>query len=109
MDNNYLYIKFISMKPKPASNTEPNQPEKLYQPPKAIAPEDKAFMLTIGQRLLDLQRQAGISTVELCRRLSISRYTYLLISTGQVYWNSEKVLKLIKYYGMDAASFFRSL
>ena len=109
MDVYYLYIKFSSMKPKPASNTEPNQPEKLYQPPKAVAPEDKEFMLAIAGRLLELQKKEGILTAELCRKVKISRYTYLLISTGQVYWNSEKVLKLIKYYSMDAASFFRSL
>lgn len=109
MDNNYLYIKFSSMKPKPASNTEPSQPEKLYQPPKAVAPEDKEFMLAIAGRLLELQKQEGIGTVELCRRVGISRYTYRLLTTGQVYWNSEKILKLIKYYGLDAASFFRSL
>jgi len=109
MDNNYLYIKFLSMKPKPASNTSPNQPEKLYQPPKAVAPEDKEFMLAVAGKLLELQKKEGILTAELCRKVKISRYTYLLISTGQVYWNSEKVLKLIKYYSMDAASFFRSL
>ncbi len=109
MDNNYLYIKFSSMKPKPASNTEPSQPDKLYQPPKAVAPEDKEFMLAIAGRLLELQKQEGILTAELCRRVGISRYTYLLITTGQVYWNSEKVLKLIKYYGLDATSFFKSL
>lgn len=97
------------MKPKPASNTKPNKPEKQYQPPKAVLPEDKAFMLAVAGRLLELQKQEGILTAELCRKVKISRYTYLLITTGQVYWNSEKVLKLIKYYGLDAASFFRYL
>ena len=97
------------MKPKPNGNTEPNQPEKLYQPPKAVAPEDKEFMLAVAGKLLELQKQEGILTAELCRKVGISRYTYLLITTGQVYWNSEKVLKLIKFYGMDAPTFFRSL
>lgn len=97
------------MKPKPASNTEPNQSGKKYQPPKPVAIEDKTFMLAIAGRLLELQKQEGISTAELCRSVKISRFTYLLITTGQVYWNSENVLKLIKYYGLDATSFFRSL
>jgi len=97
------------MKPKPASNTKPNQSEKQYQQPKTVAAEDKTFMLAIAVKLLELQKQEGIFTAELCRRVGISRYTYLLITTGQVYWNSEKVLKLIKYYGMDAVSFFRSV
>lgn len=97
------------MTQKPANNTKPNQSEKQYQPPKPVAPEDKEFMLTVAEKLLELQKQEGILTAELCRKLLISRYTYLLITTGQVYWNSEKVLKLIKYYGIDAASFFKSL
>ena len=97
------------MKPTPVSKTKPNQSEKLYQPPKPVTPEDQTFMLAVAGRLLELQKQDGIITVELCRRVGISRYTYLLISTGQVYWNSEKVLKLIKYYRLDATSFFRSL
>lgn len=97
------------MKPKPATNTKPNLSEKQYQPPKAVAPEDKEFMLAVAGKLLELQKQEGILTAELCRKIKISRYTYLLITTGQVYWNSEKVLKLIKHYGWDAASFFRSI
>jgi len=97
------------MKPKPASNTEPNQSGKKYQPPKPVIPEDQTFMLAVAGRLLELQKQKGILTAELCRKLLISRYTYLLITKGKVYWNSEKVLKLIKYYGLDAATFFRSL
>ena len=97
------------MKPKPAGKSKPNQSEKQYQPPKADAPEDKEFMLAVAGRLLELQKQKGILTAELCRKLLMSRYTYLLITKGQVYWNSEKVLKLIRYYDMDAASFFRSL
>ncbi len=97
------------MKPKPNGKTKPNPSEKQYLPPKAVAPEDKTFMLAIAGRLLELQKQEGIGTVELCRRVGISRYTYRMLTTGQVYWNSEKVLKLIKYYGQDATSFFRSL
>jgi len=97
------------MKPKPNGKTKPNPSEKQYLPPKAVAPEDKTFMLAVAGKLLELQKKEGILTAELCRRVGISRYTYLLITTGQVYWNSEKVLKLIKYYGIDAASFFRSL
>lgn len=97
------------MKPKPSSKPKPKQSEKQYQPPKPVIPEDKEFMLAVAGRLLELQKQEGIITAELCRMVGISRYTYLLIIRGQVYWNSEKVLKLIKFYGMDAASFFRSL
>ena len=97
------------MKPKPVSKTKPNQTEKLYQPPKPVTPEDQTFMLAIGHRLLELQKKEGILTAELCRRVGISRYTYLLITTGQVYWKSEKVSKLIKYYGLDVTSFFKSL
>lgn len=97
------------MKPKPTIDTEPKQSEKQYQPPKPVAPEDKTFMLAIAGKLLELQKKEGISTAELCRKVRISRYTYLLITTGQVYWNSENVLKLINYYGLDAKSFFKSL
>ena len=97
------------MKTKLTSNTEPNQPEKHYKPPKTVTPEDKEFMLAVAGKLLELQKKEGILTAELCRKVGISRYTYLLITTGQVYWNSEKVLKLIKYYGMETASFFRYL
>lgn len=97
------------MKQKRGKKTKPKQSEKQYQPPKPVTPEDQTFMLAIGQRLLELQKKEGILTAELCRRVGISRYTYLLISTGRVYWNSEKVLKLIKYYGLDATSFFKSL
>ena len=97
------------MKPKPAGKAKPKQSGKKYQPPKPVEPEDKEFMLAVAGKLLELQRKEGILTAELCRKLLISRYTYLLITKGQVYWNSEKVLKLIKYYGLDAASFFRSL
>mgnify|MGYP000956446194 CR=1 FL=1 len=109
MDNNYLYIKFSSMKHKSGKPAKPKQSGKQYQPPKSVTPEDQTFMLAIAGRLLELQKQEGILTAELCRRVGISRYTYLLITTGQVYWNSEKVLKLIKYYGLDATSFFKSL
>ena len=97
------------MKPKPNGKTKPNPSEKQYLPPKAVTPEDKTFMLAVAGRLLELQKQEGIGTVELCRRVGISRYTYRLLTTGQVYWNSEKILKLIKYYGLDATSFFKSL
>ena len=97
------------MKPKPSGKSKPKQSKKKYQPPKAVLPEDKAFMLAVAGRLLELQKQEGILTAELCRKLSISRYTYLLIIRCQVYWNSEKVLKLIKYYGLDVTSFFKSL
>ncbi len=97
------------MKTKLTSNTEPNQPEKHYKPPKTVTPEDKEFMLAVAGKLLELQKKEGISTAELCRKVRISRYTYLLITTGQVYWNSENVLKLINYYGLDAKSFFKSL
>lgn len=109
MDDYYLYIKFSSMEQKRSRKTKPNQPEKQYQPPKAVAPEDKMFMLAVAGKLLELQKKEGILTAELCRRVGISRYTYLLITTGQVYWNSEKVLQLIKYYGLDAKSFFKSM
>ena len=109
MDNNYLYIKFSSMRQESSKPENPKQPENLYQPPKSVTPEDQTFMLAIAGRLLELQKQDGISTAELCRRVGISRYTYLLITTGQVYWNSEKLLKLIKYHGLDATSFFKSL
>lgn len=97
------------MSQKSSKPAKPNQSEKLYQPPKPVTPEDQTFMLAIAWRLLELQKQEGISTAELCRSVKISRYTYLLITTGQVYWNSEKVLKLIKYFGLDATSFFKSL
>ncbi len=109
MDVYYLYIKFSSMEQKRSRKIKPDPSEKQYQPPKTVAPEDKTFMLAVAEKLLELQKKEGILTAELCRKVKISRYTYLLISTGQVYWNSEKVLKLIKYYSMDAASFFRSL
>lgn len=97
------------MKQKRGKKTKPKHSEKQYQPPKPVIPEDQTFMLAIGHRLLELQKKEGILTAELCRRVGISRYTYLLITTGQVYWNSEKVLKLIKYFGLDATSFFKSL
>ena len=97
------------MKQKRGRKIKPKQPEKLYQPPKPVIPEDKEFMLAVAGKLLELQKQEGILTAELCRRVEISRYTYRLLTTGQVYWNSEKVLKLIKHYGLDATSFFRSL
>ncbi|HQG78226.1 MAG TPA: hypothetical protein PLS58_12095 [Bacteroidales bacterium] len=97
------------MKTKPTNSNKPNQTEKQYKPPKTVTPEDKEFMLAVAGKLLELQKQEGILTAELCRKVGISRYTYLLITTGQVYWNSEKVLKLIKFYGMDAPTFFRSL
>jgi DNA-binding XRE family transcriptional regulator len=97
------------MKPKPAGKAKPKQSGKKYQPPKPVEPEDKEFMLAVAGRLRELQKQEGILTAELCKNVGISRYTYLLITTGQVYWNSEKVLKLIKHYGIDAASFFKSL
>ncbi|HOT17413.1 MAG TPA: hypothetical protein PLB07_07145 [Bacteroidales bacterium] len=97
------------MKPKPISNIKSKQSEKQYQPPKPVAPEDKTFMLAIAGKLLELQKKEGISTAELCRKVRISRYTYLLITTGQVYWNSENVLKLINYYGLEAKLFFKSL
>jgi len=109
MDNNYLYIKFSSMRQKSSKPAKPKQSGKQYQPPKSVTPEDQTFMLAIAGRLLELQKQEGILTAELCRKVRISRYTYLLITTGQVYWNSEKLLKLIKYYGLDATSFFKSL
>lgn len=97
------------MKPKTNGKTKPEPSEKQYQSPKTVVPEDKIFMLAVAGRLLELQKQEGILTGELCRKVGISRYTYLLITTGQVYWNSEKILKLIKYYGLDTASFFKSL
>lgn len=97
------------MKPKPNGKTKPNPSEKQYLPPKAVTPEDKTFMLAIAGKLLELQKKEGISTAELCRKVGISRYTYLLITTGQVYWNSENVLKLINHYGLEAKLFFKSL
>lgn len=97
------------MRQKSSMPAKPKKSEKQYQPPKPVTPEDQTFMLAVGQRLLELQKKEGILTAELCRRVGISRYTYLLITTGQVYWNSENVLKLIKFYGLDAMSFFKSL
>ena len=66
------------MKPKPAGKAKPKQSGKKYQPPKPVEPEDKEFMLAVAGRLLELQKQEGILTAELCRKLLISRYTYLL-------------------------------
>lgn len=97
------------MKQKRGRKTKRKQSDIQYKPPKPVTPEDKTFMLAVAGRLIELQKKEGILTAELCRKVEISRYTYLLITTGQVYWNSEKVLKLIKYYGIDAESFFRSL
>ena len=75
------------MKPKPAGKVKSKPSEKQYQPPKAVAPEDKTFMLAIAGKLLELQKKEGILFVNICRRVGIPRYTYLLITTGQVYWN----------------------
>lgn len=97
------------MKSKSLSTGSPETTNIKSKPPAEIKPEHKEFLSIVGNRLEELREKKGVSITELCKKVEISRFGYYQIIEPDVYWNSQTILKILKYYKVDAIKFFTSL
>lgn len=88
---------------------QPSPSRKEYKPPLQVKPDHKEFLSRVGIRLEELRENKGVSIKELCKEVEMSRFGYYQIINSGVYWNSQTILKILKYFEIDAIKFFTSL
>lgn len=86
-----------------------DKPLSKYKPPQEVKPEHKEFLTKVGARLEEIRKETKMTSSDLCKKTMMSRYTYYLISRGQVYWNSLSLLDILGALNVDESQFFSSL
>jgi len=87
----YIYTKYVVMKPK------------------EISPEHRELLQELGIRLKKLRTAKKISYIELAKEIGISRNAYNLIENGNVYFNFNTVLLILKYHNIKLSELFEDL
>lgn len=86
-----------------------DKPKVKYKPPQEVKPEHKEFLTRVGARLEEIRKETKMTSSELCKKTKMSRYTYYLISRGQVYWNSLSLLDILTALNINETQFFSSI
>jgi DNA-binding XRE family transcriptional regulator len=97
------------MKLKENLDKQPAKSEKIYKPPLPIKPEHKVFLEAVGSKLEEYRNKKGITPTALCKKVGMSRYSYYLIVSGEVYWNAQTIMNILSFFNKDGMRFFKSL
>jgi len=101
--------KYIGMSPREKEINGADKPKVKYKPPQEVKPEHKEFLTRVGARLEEIRKETKMTSSELCKKTKMSRYTYYLISRGQVYWNSLSLLDILTALNINETQFFSSI
>lgn len=80
-----------------------------YQPPKVVQPEHREFFIKIGSRLKAIREGKSITITKLSEDLKISRNNIPRIESGEIYFNTLTLLRVLDYFNIDPIEFFKDL
>ena len=80
-----------------------------YQPPKEVQEEHQEFFTKIGKKLKAIREEKSITITKLSEDLKISRNNIPRIESGEIYFNTLTLLRVLDYFNIDPIEFFKDL
>jgi ribosome-binding protein aMBF1 (putative translation factor) len=74
-----------------------------YKPAKGneVSKGHEIVLKTVGDRIEEIRKQKNISVTDLCSKVKMSRTTYYRMINGMVYYNTEKLFKILDFLNTD--------
>ena len=80
-----------------------------YQPPKVVQEEHQEFFKKIGSRLKEIREARDVTITQLSTNLKISRNNIPRLESGEIYFNSLTLIRVLDYFNIDPIKFFKDL
>ena len=80
-----------------------------YQPPKVVQEEHQEFFKKIGSKLKEIREARDVTITQLSTHLKISRNNLPRLESGEIYFNTLTLLRILDFFDIDPIQFFKDL